>query len=135
MPVKPYVGIYLTHRRLLFHSLCHKLLTPHGTTMTHPDMIDTGATRRGARPGSLTDRLLALEVGQEHSMTVYLDPSQDDVSEEGLSAAKTKLTNTASKTIARIKQTYPKMDFQTESAVIVTSRNRIYAIVLVTRTE
>lgn len=103
--------------------------------MHHPDMIDTPSTRRGARPGSLTDSLLALDLGQEHAITRYLDPAVDDVSEEGLSAAKTRLTSTASKTITRIKQTYPKLDYQTESAIVITTRNRIYAAVIVTRTS
>lgn len=101
--------------------------------MTHPDMIDTPSTRRGAKPGSMTDILLALDVGSEHAVVRYLDPAEDNVSEAGLSEAKTKISTSLSKTITRIKQTYPALDYQTESAVVVSSRNRIYAMVIVTR--
>ena len=95
-------------------------------------MIEAGATR-STRTGSLTDRLLALAVGDETTLTAYIDPGEHDASEDGLSAAKTLLSTTASKAITRAKQRVAGLEYQTESAAFVTSRNRIYVAVIVTR--
>ena len=101
--------------------------------MTHPDMIDSTPVRPKTRPGSLTDHLIALEVGSEHTLVEYLDPAVEDISEEGISARKSNLASTASRTIGRIKSMVPNLDYQTESAAFFTSRNRIYVALIITR--
>lgn len=100
----------------------------------HPDMIDPTPGKRCTRTGSLTDRLLSLARGEETTLTRYMDPASDDLSEEGLSAAKTGLTAKATKAVSRAKTGAAELEFQTESAAFITTRNRLYVAVLITRT-
>lgn len=101
--------------------------------MTHPDMIESIPLRPKTRPGSLSDSLLLLEIGGEHTLVEYLDPAEADVSEEGISARKSALSSVASRTISRLKSMVPTLDYQTESAAFFTSRNRIYVALIITR--
>lgn len=84
-------------------------------------------------PGSLTDSILRLGVGAEHAVVRYLDPGSDDLSESGISTIKTKLNNQISKTVSRVRGA-TNGEYSVEGAVFSTTRNRLYAAIIVTRT-
>lgn len=84
------------------------------------------------QPGSLTDSILRLAVGQEHAVVRYLNPNVDDLSEQGISNIKTKLNNQVSKTVSRVRGA-TQGTYSVEGAVFSTTRNRLYAAIIVTR--
>ena len=84
------------------------------------------------QPGSLTDSVLRLAVGQEHAVIRYLDPGSDDLSEAGISTIKTKLNSQVTKTVSRVRGA-TQGAYSVEGAVFSTTRNRLYAAIIVTR--
>jgi hypothetical protein len=84
------------------------------------------------QPGSLTDSIIRLRVGEEHVVVKQLVHGVDDFSEDGLSAIKKKLNNAVSNTVSRIKKA-TEAEYSVEGAVFSTTRNRLYAAMIVTR--
>jgi hypothetical protein len=100
---------------------------PHVPRKTQPKTITTKA-------GSLVTALLSLEPLAEHAVVRYLDPEVDDLSPEGISAIKSKINADITKATSRIKGIV-EAEYQVESAVFNTTRNRWYAAAIVTRTK
>lgn len=98
-------------------------------------------TRKTTKPalpepqsGTLTDAILRLEIGQEHAVVRYMNPETDALDHDSISDYKTRMNNTASGVAARISKATGRK-YQTEGAVYCTTRNRLYATIIVTRTE
>lgn len=85
------------------------------------------------QPGSLTDSILRLPVGGEHAVVRFLDPANDDLSEAGISTIKTRLNSQVSGAVVRLRSA-TDAQFSVEGAVFSTTRNRLYAAIIVTRT-
>lgn len=64
----------------------------------------------------------------------HLDPLADDLSEGGISATKTQLNNQVSKAVSLIRDATGGT-YSVEGTVFSTTRNRLYAAMIVTRTE
>lgn len=82
--------------------------------------------------GSLTDILLRLQPGQEHVVVRHLNPQTDDLSEKGISTIRSKLNSTVSKTLWLLRQS-GNGNYSVESVVFSTTRNRMYAALVITR--
>ena len=89
---------------------------------------------RATTPGSLTDSLLRLQPGDDMVFARHLDPAAEDLSESGISATKTQLNNQVSKTVSLIRDATGGT-YSVEGTVFSTTRNRLYAAMIVTRTE
>lgn len=89
---------------------------------------------RATRTGSLADSLLSLKPGEDMVFARHLDPAVDDMSEAGLSAVKTQLNNQVSKAVSLIRAA-TEGSYSVEGTIFSTTRNRLYAAVVVTRTE
>lgn len=84
--------------------------------------------------GTLTDSILRLEVGDEYAAVRYLNPESDKLDHDSISGYKTRMNNTVSGVAARISRATGRK-YQTEGAVYCTTRNRLYATIIVTRVE
>lgn len=86
------------------------------------------------RDGSLTSSLLALNPGDTHVEAKLLDPTIDNMTPAGISKAKQKLSSLVAKSARRlIDRTGGSMEFEIETAVLVTTRNRVYVQTLISR--
>lgn len=88
---------------------------------------------RELQPGSLTDRLARLEVG-EYDSRVTLIPSRFSTPDD-LSKAKRSLVSTTTPTVARVLERFPDRRFEVDSGVLVTTANRIYSTIVITRVK
>lgn len=89
--------------------------------------------QRELQPGSMTDRLARLEVGECEARTVAISHKASGV--EDLIRAKRSLVGLTTPTVARVLERFPERKFEIDSGVLVTSGNRIYSTVVITRTK
>lgn len=87
--------------------------------------------QRELQPGSMTDRLARLEVGDCESRVVAI--SHKASSADDLSRAKRSLVSLTTPTVARVLERFPERRFEIDSGVLVTTGNRIYSSIIVTR--
>lgn len=91
---------------------------------------------RPIREGSLTDVLLALNPGDTHAICKQLNAAPADNTPEVLSAAKRAMATTAGKAAKRLlERTGADLEFEIETTVASTTRNRVFLLCLVTRTK
>lgn len=82
--------------------------------------------------GSLVHTLLRMPIMGEHAVIEHLDP-HESLTPEVLSRIKSSINSKVTKAISRVKKAIDA-EYQVEGAVFSTTRNRLYAAIIVTRT-
>lgn len=82
--------------------------------------------------GSLVHTLLRMPIMGEHAVIEHLDP-HEALTPEALSQIKSRINSKVTKAISRVKKAI-EAEYQVEGAVFSTTRNRLYATIIVTRT-
>lgn len=91
------------------------------------------STNRNLRDGSLVDRLMQMEVGDEMSLQRYLHPDSKDVTPDGIVNVKRSLTSTVTRATGRVKLRDEVAEYAVETGVLVTSNNHLYIVAIITR--
>lgn len=89
--------------------------------------------QRELQPGSMTDRLARLEVGEYEARAVAISHKASGVKD--LIRAKRSLVGLTTPIVARVLERFPERKFEIDSGVLVTNGNRIYSTVVITRTK
>lgn len=85
------------------------------------------------RPGSVTDNLARLEVGQSYSMARLVECSGGTAIPDQMILAREKLSSHISRTMFKIRQAHSERDYEIESGPMFGSRSNLYAVAIITR--
>ena len=89
-------------------------------------------THRPLREDSVTSRIAALDQGESLAIVRPLANKKETFA-EWVTATRSLLGKQISPPLARVKQRFPERDFETETGTTITSGNRLYVTLIVTR--
>jgi hypothetical protein len=84
------------------------------------------------RPGSVTDTLAALQVGENLTISRPHGKASDSF-DQWVQITKRKLSSSMTPNMARVTDRFPDRDFEIETGVMISSQNRAHVVLVVTR--
>lgn len=93
---------------------------------------DTITSTRGYRPGSVADRLAALNVGENLTLSAPHGPAGDSF-DAWVKATRQRMQANLSPTLDRVRNRHPERVYETETGVMISGSNRAHVVLVVTR--
>lgn len=94
--------------------------------------MTTKTTLHNTREGSLPDRIAALRQGESLALVRPLANGKESF-EEWVGATRRLMGKEISPPLARVRQRHPERVFETETGTTLTSNNRMYVTLIITR--